>query len=136
MAGIGDLDADGARVHVVLAAPERSPGVPGPTLLGHERNDASVGVDEVVRRHAAFRVAKPGERLIGIRHAGIVEEQDVDRPALALAVVRRGAALDGKRHARARMASMRSHAALIAASRSLAMRTNSSGRPRAISRSG
>jgi hypothetical protein len=50
-------------------------------------------MDEVMRRNLARRVAQPGERLIVVRHAGVVEEQHVRRAALTVAVIGRGAVI-------------------------------------------
>ena len=145
MAGIGNLDSDRARVDVLRRAPAGFAGVPGAPPLRHERDRAAVGVDEIVRRDMARGVAEPAKRLIVVRHAGVMEEQDVDRPVRSLAVVRRRHVLDREvggnaavahAGAGARMCSILSQAALMAASRSLAMRANSAGTPCAISRSG
>jgi hypothetical protein len=95
MAGIGELDADGAGIDVGVAGPGGRAGVPGAALLRHERQDAAVRMDEIMRRHLARRVAQPGERLIVIGHAGVVQEQHVRRAALPRAVIGRGAVLDG-----------------------------------------
>src|SRR5687768_8421099 len=136
MTDIGDLDADRTRVDVVFSGPRRSAGVPGAAVLGDKRQDAPVLMDEIVRRNLAVAAAQPGERLIVVRHAGVMQEQDVDRGA-PLAMVGREPMLDVQpRHAGARWRSILAQAPLMAASRSLAMRTNSSGTPRAISRSG
>ena len=42
VAGIADLDADGARVDVGVACPDRHAGVPGALRLRHELDDRAV----------------------------------------------------------------------------------------------
>src|SRR5215207_1990835 len=53
VAGIGDLDADRVRIHVLNVAPAGGARVPGPALLRHALNDAAVLEDQVVRGNLA-----------------------------------------------------------------------------------
>ena len=46
----------------VTAAPGPRPGMPGPRLLGHQRQHRAVSVDQVMRRHLGRRVAQPLQR--------------------------------------------------------------------------
>ena len=57
MAGIGDLDADRARIDVGFAGPVRRAGMPGAAILRNERQHAAVLVDEIVRGDLALRIA-------------------------------------------------------------------------------
>ncbi len=52
MAGIVDLDADGARIAVGLAFPARLPGMPGAHLFAHHLGDHALLVHQIVARHA------------------------------------------------------------------------------------
>ncbi len=49
MAGIDQLDADGARVDVGLARPPRQPGMPGAQRLRHMGIHTSIAPDGVMR---------------------------------------------------------------------------------------
>ena len=88
VAGIDDLDPDRAGVDVALALPGADAGVPGALLLRHHAIDLAVLVDHVVRADLGLRVAQPAQRLARVRHAGVVQHQDVDllpgRPVVAI----------------------------------------------------
>src|SRR6266852_312090 len=92
---IGDLDADRARVDVLLAFPAGNAGMPGAARLGHALNDAAVVVDEIMRGYAGLRIAADTaqtlERRLGAFHPGVVQHDHVRTPmTVPLAVVRRG----------------------------------------------
>jgi len=55
----------------------------------HELRDRSVFIDEIMGGHFCLGVAQPRERGIGALHAGVVQNDRIDRHA-ALVVVRRG----------------------------------------------
>ena len=59
VAGIDDLHADRAGVDVALALPVASARVPGAALLGHQREDAAVLLDQVVGRDLGLGIAQP-----------------------------------------------------------------------------
>src|SRR5947208_15039039 len=91
---IGDLDADRARVDVLLALPAGNAGKPGAARLGHALDDAAVLVDEVMRGYAGVRItadaAQTLERSLCALHSGVVQHDHVRTPMTApLAVVRR-----------------------------------------------
>src|SRR6266699_6814101 len=91
---IGNLDADRARVDVLLALPAGNPGMPGAARLGHALDDAPVLVDEVMRGYAGVRIAADAaqtlERSLCALHPGVVQHDHVGTPMTApLAVVRR-----------------------------------------------
>src|SRR4051794_11615134 len=113
--------------------------MPGAPRLRHQRAHPAVLKDEIVARYLAARIADPSQRLLGrAGHAGVMEQENVDGSLEPLAMIGRWEALD--HHVEClgveRRRSIRSQAALIAASRSLAMRKNSAGTPRDRSRSG
>ena len=109
MAAIGDLDADRAGVDVRLALPGGDAGMPGAPRLVDELGHGAVLGDDIVAGDLRFRRGEPGDRGLGARHVGVVQEQDVDRLALgARAMVRRGPPDDLLRHAKARWRRMRS----------------------------
>ncbi len=141
MARMDDLDSDGAGIDVADPRPGRPPGMPSPLGLRHELHHAPVLEDEVMGRDLRLRVAQARERALGRRHAGVVQDQHVDPRADPRAAIGRGQDLGGggvggKGHRRPRSAPIRSQAALIAASRRVAIATASGGRPRASARSG
>jgi hypothetical protein len=86
---IDDLDADGVRVDVGHAVPRSQAGMPGAPRLRHELVDTTVLVDEIVRGDLHDRIAQPRAGGLARLHAGIVQQQHVDR-ALALVVIGRG----------------------------------------------
>ena len=91
VAGIGDLDADRARINVGLARPEGSAGMPGAASFLHQLEDAAVLEHKVMRRHFARGRAQSVQRLGGVRHPGVVEQNHVGAlAALAIAVIGRG----------------------------------------------
>src|ERR1044071_3615467 len=94
MARIDDLDPYRDVIQIVLAEPARDPGVKRAALLGYQPPDRAVLLDEIMRADLGFRVAQPVERGGGIRHAGIMQYQHVDRPHVgrlaAAAVIGRG----------------------------------------------
>src|SRR5215213_9225207 len=137
--------------------------MPGAARLGHELEHSAVGKNEVMSGDLGDWIAEPLQRFALVRHARVVQDQHGRAPAVApLAMVRRWEDLGGDgavrgealRHGYARpadrlqarcgvmaylmprSAAIRSQAALIAASRSVAILMASGGRPRAISRSG
>ena len=68
----------------------RSARVPGAPVLFGELEDASVLIDEIVRRHLACRIAETLKRVIRPLHTGIVEKKDIDgSPTPALAMIGR-----------------------------------------------
>jgi hypothetical protein len=77
VAGIDDLDADGARVDVALPFPGRDPGMPGAPQLRHALNRAAILEHHIVRRDLARRLAQLGERGLPVGHAGVVQHQHV-----------------------------------------------------------
>ena len=63
--GVGELDADRARVDVAAARPAAGAGVPGALRLGDQPPDPPVLGDQVVRRDLGRRVAEPRQRRLG-----------------------------------------------------------------------
>ena len=95
VAGIGDLDADRARVDVGLARPEGFAGVPGALAFVDQPERAPVLEDEIVRRDGGARIAQPAKRLLGRVHAGVVQDEHVDAlPDSTRTMVRRREFLD------------------------------------------
>ena len=64
-AGVGELDADRARVDVAAPGPAAGAGVPGALVLVDQAPDPAVLGDQVVRRDLRRRVAEPVERRLG-----------------------------------------------------------------------
>jgi hypothetical protein len=77
MAGMSDLDADGAGVDVAHARPGSGARVPGPVGLRHHLHDASVLEHEVMGRDLGGRVAQALQRTLRRRHARVVQDQHV-----------------------------------------------------------
>ncbi len=90
VAGIDQLDADGAGVDVPLAGPAGHAGVPGAPVLGHQLEDPTVLLDHVVGAHLGGGVAETLQRRLARLHAGVMKQQHVDRLVAACVVVRRG----------------------------------------------
>ena len=57
--------------------------MPGAARFRHKLVDAAVLVHEIVRGNLRFRVGQARERLLAGRHAGVVQQQDVDRASRA-----------------------------------------------------
>ncbi len=87
VARIDDLDADRARVDIGLAAPGRDTGMPGTPLLGHQAEDPAILLHHVVSADPGRCVAQAIERRRAGRHAGVMEDQHVDRRAIRPRVV-------------------------------------------------
>ncbi len=136
VARIDDLDADRARVQLRLASPVRDTGVPGAPFLRNEAQCAAVFVHDVMRRHARHRITQPIDRILRTLHASVMQDQRVDRYACRpIIMVRAWQFPDLQRH-RARSRLIRSQAALMRATLSLARSMNSAGTPREARLSG
>src|ERR1700761_4146417 len=98
MAGIGQLDADRAAVDVAQPSPEGLPGMPGALALIDQPVDRAGFVDQPMAADLGGRIAQPLQSRLGARHAGIMDQQDIDRTAHARPVIGRGA-LDPAGHA-------------------------------------
>ena len=95
MPGIDDLDADGAPVQLGIAAPVRHAGVVGAACLRHQAQHRAVLVHHVMRRHMRRRIAQPVDCRLGCLHAGVVQNQRVDRHAVGPGIlVRAGQVAD------------------------------------------
>ena len=118
--------------------------MPGAARLRHHLKHAPVAEDEVMRRDLRDRIAQPLQGLAFVRHARVMQDEHGGTPAvLALPVIGRRKYLRGDRAfgVSALMPSPDAPlggdafpgAALMAATRSVAIFTASGGRPRAIS---
>src|SRR5215213_2003672 len=56
--------------------------MPGATCFGHELQNPAVLENEVVRRDLGKRVAEPLESLTSVRHAGVVQNENVRNAAI------------------------------------------------------
>ena len=123
-------------VQLAVAAPIRHAGVPGAPLLRHQPQHRAVLVHHVMRGHARGGIAQPVDRLLRGPHAGVVQDQHVDRRAGGpFILVRTGQVADAQAH-KPRSRLIRSQAALMRATFSLARAMNSAGTPRAARLSG
>jgi hypothetical protein len=83
VAGIMDLDADGARIEIRLSGPKALPGMPCPHVFRDELRHDAVRVDQIVARHLGLLAGEPVERSLGRIHAGIMQDEHVRPPTLA-----------------------------------------------------
>ena len=91
MAGVHDLDADRARVEILIAPPPAAPRLPGALVFGHQREHPAVFLDHVMGRDARLLVLlHAGERRRAVLHAGIVQHQHVERVQPLVEVGARG----------------------------------------------
>ena len=91
VARIGDFDADGARIDVGFAGPKCPAGVPGPTALRDQLDDATVFKDEIMAGDFAAARLEQFKSGIGVAHPGVMQHDHVDAPGVfALAVIGRG----------------------------------------------
>src|SRR5262249_13936611 len=92
---IGDLDADRARVDVLLALPGGNSCMPRAPRLRHALDNAAILPDEIMRGYEGVGIipatAQALERSLRSFHAGVMQHDHVGMPMAApLAVVRRG----------------------------------------------
>ena len=92
--GIDQLDADRAAVHIGVAGPVAFARVPGAALFSDVAVDRAVLVDGVMRTDLGLGIAEPLERGFGRLHAGIVQQQDIDRRVCRPGVVVRRRSFD------------------------------------------
>ena len=78
MAGIDQLDADGAGIDVARAGPIGNARMPGAALFRHQRIDRAILVDHVMRRDFGGGIAHPRQRRFAAWHAGVMQHQHVD----------------------------------------------------------
>ncbi|MEH2585675.1 hypothetical protein V1281_007570 [Nitrobacteraceae bacterium AZCC 2161] len=82
MAAVDDLDADRTGIDVGLAGPMGDAGMPGALGFRHGLHDAAVFHDDVMRGDVGAGGAQPGDRALGIGHAGVVQHDHIGHEAI------------------------------------------------------
>jgi hypothetical protein len=97
VAGIGDLDADRARIDVGFVGPETLAGMPCAQCLRHALHDVAVLEHVIMRGDFARGVAHPFQRALRLGHPGIMKQDHIGNAlARAVAVVGREHDLAGE----------------------------------------
>ena len=136
VARVDDLDADRAVVQPTVPPPVRHAGMCGAPLLRHQTQHRAILVHHVVRGHARRRIAQPVDRLPHGPHASVMKNQHIDRGARRPFILVRARQIPDAQAHKPRSRLIRSQAALIRATFSLARAMNSAGTPRAARLSG
>lgn len=92
VAGIGDLDPDGAGIDVIAPLPGPRTRVPGPAILGDQGLGTAILMDQPMCADLGQGVAQPRARLGRVGHAGIVQHDQFGALTPAVAVVGAGKA--------------------------------------------
>lgn len=79
MPWIGDLNPNGMGIDIRHPAPRPLPGMPCPPVFGHQMQDSSVDIDQVMGADFSRRIAEPFRRRRAIRHSRVVEHNYVRR---------------------------------------------------------
>ena len=86
--GIDDFNPNRARIDIVILFPDRHAGMPGAPRFGDELHDRAVLEHNIMTRHLAGGFAQAFDRVLPARHAGVVQDDDVE-VAVARVVVGR-----------------------------------------------
>ena len=79
MAGIDDFNPNGASIDIALSAPARDTRVPSALLFPDKSRDLAILFDEIVGTDFRLLIGQTAKRLLCRLHAGVVEDQHVDR---------------------------------------------------------